>query len=380
MMKSCIWKTITYLAAAFLILGGASLEVRASGSVLPSGGVGVFLSKGTKLEEVSDRLTIPVESLLESKDLEKAAEDLRLQEEAQARERMVVANVDRFACIHGTPADNGAFLGKFYHDAVGTVVAEEGDWYLITSGSVTGYVKKQYCVVGKEALELAEEIGTRVATVKVPTLLVRTESHPEAEVLCMVPEEEELLVLDEVDGWAKVDVEEGQGWIATEFADVHSIYVTAESKEEEELRVARETLERQKARAAAKKNTTKVEYQVGEGSEMGKAVVEYALQFVGNPYVYGGTSLTKGIDCSGFVMKVYENFGVTLPHSSKADRTEGYKVDGIENALPGDLICYSGHVALYMGNDQIVHASNSKTGIIVSKVNYRKILAIRRIF
>ena len=79
-------------------------------------------------------------------------------------------------------------------------------------------------------------------------------------------------------------------------------------------------------------------------------------------------------------MKVYENFGVTLPHSSKADRTEGYAVDSLEDALPGDLICYSGHVALYMGNDQIVHASNSKTGIIVSKVNYRKILAIRRIF
>lgn len=379
-MKSGIWKTTTYLVAAFLMLGGASLEAQASGSVLPSGGVGVFLSKGTKLEEVSERLTIPVESLVESKDLEKAAENMRLLEEAEARSRMVVAKVDRFACIHGAPADNGAFLGKFYDEAVGEVIAEEGDWYYITSGSVTGYVRKKYCVVGDEAAELAEQVGTRVAVVEVPTLLVRTESSSDAEVLCMVPEGEELLVLEETEGWAKVDVEEGQGWIATEYADVHSIYVTAESKEEEQARVARETQERQKARAAAKKTTQKVDYEIGEGSEMGRAVVEYALQFVGNPYVYGGTSLTNGIDCSGFVMKVYENFGVTLPHSSKADRTEGYKVDDIESALPGDLICYSGHVALYMGNDQIVHASNSKTGIIVSKVNYRKILAIRRIF
>lgn len=379
-MKSCFRKTTVYLAAALLVLGGMSMDAQAAGSVLPSGGVGIFLSKGTKLEEVSSNLSSPVETIVVQEDLEKATENLRMQEEAEALSKTVVAQVNRFACIHGTPADDGEFLGKFYNEAVGTLVAEEGDWLLITSGSVTGYVKKQYCVAGEEAAELAKQVGTRVATVEAATLYVRTEADGASEVLCMVPEGEELLVLEETEGWAKVDVEEGQGWISTEYANVHSNYVTAESKEEEIARIARETQERQKARAAAKKTTQKVDYEVGEGSEMGKAVVEYALQFVGNPYVFGGTSLTDGIDCSGFVMKVYENFGVTLPHSSKADRTEGYAVESLEDALPGDLICYSGHVALYMGNDQIVHASNSKTGIIVSKVNYRKILAIRRIF
>lgn len=379
-MKSCFRKTTVYLAAALLVLGGMSMDAQAAGSVLPSGGVGIFLSKGTKLEEVSSNLSSPVETIVVQEDLEKTTENLRMQEEADALSKTVVAQVNRFACIHGTPADNGEFLGKFYNEAVGTLVAEEGDWLLITSGSVTGYVKKQYCVAGEEAAELAKQVGTRVATVEAATLYVRTEADGASEVLCMVPEGEELLVLEETEGWAKVDVEEGQGWISTEYANVHSNYVTAESKEEEIARIARETQERQKARAAAKKTTQRVDYEVGEGSEMGKAVVEYALQFVGNPYVFGGTSLTDGIDCSGFVMKVYENFGVTLPHSSKADRTEGYAVESLEDALPGDLICYSGHVALYMGNDQIVHASNSKTGIIVSKVNYRTILAIRRIF
>ena len=379
-MKSCFRKTTVYLAAALLVLGGMSMDAQAAGSVLPSGGVGIFLSKGTKLEEVSTNLSSPVETIVVQEDLEKATENLRMQEEAEALSKTVVAQVNRFACIHGTPADDGEFLGKFYNEAVGTLVAEEGDWLLITSGSVTGYVKKQYCVAGEEAAELAKQVGTRVATVEAATLYVRTEADGASEVLCMVPEGEELLVLEETEGWAKVDVEEGQGWISTEYANVHSNYVTAESKEEEIARIARETQERQKARAAAKKTTQKVDYEVGEGSEMGKAVVEYALQFVGNPYVFGGTSLTDGIDCSGFVMKVYENFGVTLPHSSKADRTEGYAVESLEDALPGGLIGYSGHVALYMGNDQIVHASNSKTGIIVSKVNYRKILAIRRIF
>ena len=110
------------------------------------------------------------------------------------------------------------------------------------------------------------------------------------------------------------------------------------------------------------------------------AVADYALQFVGNPYVYGGSSLTNGTDCSGFVMSVYANFGVSLPHSSSADRSQGAAVDGLANAQAGDLICYSGHVALYIGNGQIVHASTAKTGIIVSNADYKKVLAVRRIF
>ena len=116
------------------------------------------------------------------------------------------------------------------------------------------------------------------------------------------------------------------------------------------------------------------------GSGMGVEVANYALQFVGNPYRRGGTSLTNGADCSGFVMSVYQHFGVSLPHSSSADRKVGYAVGGLAEAQPGDLLCYSGHVALYIGNGQIVHASTTKTGIKVSDASYRKILAIRRIF
>ena len=209
-----------------------------------------------------------------------------------------------------------------------------------------------------------------------------------------------LLVLDETDdGWVMINMEEGDGWVSGDFVDIRTEFVEAESKEEEEARLAKEAEERRKAQEAARASqaaqaaqqqqqaqtqtpTQSTNYTVGEGSELGVAVAEYALQFVGNPYVYGGTSLTNGADCSGFVMSVYANFGVSLPHSSKDDRSQGYAVDSLENAQPGDLICYSGHVALYIGNGQIVHASNSRTGIIVSSVNYsnKKILAIRRIF
>lgn len=111
-----------------------------------------------------------------------------------------------------------------------------------------------------------------------------------------------------------------------------------------------------------------------------QAVVDFALQFEGNPYVYGGTSLTNGADCSGFVMSVYANFGVGLPHSSAADRNVGSAVPSLAEAQPGDIICYSGHVGIYAGDGMLVHASTSKTGIIISSATYRNILSIRRIF
>ena len=108
--------------------------------------------------------------------------------------------------------------------------------------------------------------------------------------------------------------------------------------------------------------------------------MNYATQFVGNPYVWGGTSLTNGADCSGFVQSVYANFGISLPHSSGAQRGCGYDVGGLANAQPGDLVCYSGHVGLYIGGGQIVHASTAATGIKVSNADYRSVLAVRRIF
>ena len=115
------------------------------------------------------------------------------------------------------------------------------------------------------------------------------------------------------------------------------------------------------------------------GGTTGHDVVDFAVQFVGNPYVYGGTSLTNGADCSGFVMSVYENFGVSLPHSSSADRSVGTDVGGLENAQPGDLVCYSGHVGIYIGDNQIVHASTPSTGIKISEADYRTPVAVRRV-
>ena len=336
------------------------------------------------------------EMCIRDRELMNAASAGKQDPEEEMFRNLVIAQVNRYVNIRSLPSEEGEILGKLYDNSVGTFIAEENGWYLIKSGTVTGYVKAEYCVTGEAAVTLAREVGMRMATVNTVTLYVRTEPSIDAPRLGMVPEGEDFLVLDETDGWVMINMEEGDGWVSKDYVDIRTEFVEAESKAEEEARLAKEAEERRKAQEAARASQAAqqgqqtqpqapaqgTDYAVGEGSELGVAVAEFALQYVGYPYVYGGTSLTNGADCSGFVMSVYANFGVSLPHSSKADRSQGYAVDGIENAQPGDLICYSGHVALYIGNGQIVHASNSRTGIIVSDVNYsnKKILAIRRIF
>lgn len=307
---------------------------------------------------------------------------------------LVIAQVTNYVNVRDIPSEDGEIVGKLYDDSVGSFIEEENGWYKITSGRCTGYVKAEYCVTGEAAIELAREVGTRVATVNTTTLKVRTEPSVESSVLGLVPIEEDLSVLEELDGWVKVSIEEGEGYVSAEYVNLRTDFVVAESRAEEEARLERERQEREAAQAAARAAQASVNRNTSSGSHstytvptitgdnsMGVSVAQYACQFVGNPYVYGGSSLTNGTDCSGFVMSVYAAFGVSLPHSSTADRSRGYAVEGgVANAQPGDIICYSGHVGIYIGNGQIVHASNERTGIIISNVSYRSVLAVRRIF
>ncbi len=392
MVRSSL-RMITCTLVATLTLAGTGMTAAASSSssVLPSGGIALATSQGNKLENITTKSNAidQIQTVVEEADILEVVSQMEEEpSEEDTFRNLVIAQVNDYVNVRSIPSEEGEILGKLYDESVGVLLSEEDGWYQIQSGTVTGYVKAEFCVTGEEAIDIAREVGTRIATVNTTTLKVRTEPSLEASVMGLVPLGDQLVVSDEVDGWVKVDIEEGIGWVSTEYVDLHTEFVEAESKEEEQARLAKEEEERRKARAAAAaaqpatQSTTTVAAPVvsGEGSEMGQAVAEYALQFVGNPYVYGGTSLTNGADCSGFVMSVYANFGVSLPHSSAADRNQGYAVDGLANAQPGDLICYSGHVALYIGDNQIVHASTSKTGIIVSRADYKKVLAVRRIF
>ncbi|MCR5627816.1 MAG: SH3 domain-containing protein [Lachnospiraceae bacterium] len=316
---------------------------------------------------------------------------------------LVIARVNDYVNVRSMPTEDSEVVGKLYNKSVGDQLEDAGDWVKIKSGNTVGYVKKEYVVTGDEAKKLAKEVGTRMAKVITTTLYVRKEASKDSEVIGMVPMDDVLTVSEETDEWIKVSVEEGDGYVSAEFVRLFTDFVRAESKQEEEARLKKEEAEREAARKAAaeaeKKNKKKQSSSSGKsssssgksssggsgysasGSGTGASVANYALQFVGNPYVYGGTSLTNGADCSGFVMSVYRNFGVSLPHSSGGDRSVGSAVQGgLSNAQAGDIVCYSGHVGIYIGNGQIVHASTAKTGIKVSNANYRSVLAVRRIF
>ncbi len=361
-------------------------------------------SEESQTETVEEETT---EAATEEETTEEASEEETTEvatEEEQDFRGLVIAQVNNYVNVRSIPSEDGEIVGKLYDKSVGEFEEEVNGWYKITSGNCTGYVKAEYCVTGDEAQALAKQVGTTYAVVNTTTLKVRQEASTESAVLGLVPIEEELVVVEELDGWVKVAIEEGDGYVSREYVNLRTDFVHAESKAEEEARLAEEAKEREEARAAAAATEATRAAQAAEqtvqkqaqteavieaaqataassaGSEMGKSVIDYATQFVGNPYVYGGTSLTNGTDCSGFVMSVYANFGVSLPHSSSALRSRGYDVGGLANAQPGDIVCYSGHVALYIGNGQIVHASTSKTGIIISNANYRSILAVRRIF
>ena len=327
-----------------------------------------------------------IASALETYEANTINADVKIKEyldTAAATKDICIAKVNDYVNVRKGPSEEEEIVGKLYDKSAGHVLEEVDGWYKISSGSIEeGFVKKEYVVVGTEAEELAKEVGTRMATVITQTLRVREEAGTDSAILGLIPEGEELVVKEEVEGWVKVSIEEGDGWVSIDYVTLRTDYVQAESKAEEQARLEKEAAARRAANAAAAKKTGSGSQVVGNGggSSSGRAVANFASRFVGNPYVYGGTSLTNGADCSGFVMSVYTNFGVSLPHSSSALRSVGYGVS-LADAQPGDIICYSGHVGIYVGNNTIVHASTAKTGIkYTSPANYRQVLAVRRIF
>ena len=250
-----------------------------------------------------------------SSDKEIEVEDYLVPTEKGEYLDMAFANVDTFLYIRSEPTRESEWVGKLYPDYAAKILGPVGEWTRIESGSVIGYVCSEYIIVGNSAEQKAQEMVQ-----------------------------------------------------SSEAENPTDAFTYAESKEEEEARLAREAEEaalRAQEEAAAKGGT-------------GQAIVDFACQFIGNPYVWGGTSLTNGADCSGFVQSVFAHFGISLPRTTRDLVSVGTPVS-YEEAIPGDIILYSGHVGIYMGNGQIVNAINSAQGIGILPATYTSIVTVRRL-
>ena len=254
-----------------------------------------------------------------SQNREIKAEDYLVPENKGEYLDMAFANVTSFLYVRSEPTKESEYVGKLYPGYAAKITGPVGEWTAVESGDVTGYVKTEYILTGVEAQTYAENLVTEA----------QQEGKEEAEA-----------------------------------------FTYAVSRKSEEAQMTQEVQGN-----VQQTETTEVSAQPASN---GQVIVDYACQFIGNPYVWGGTSLTDGADCSGFVQSVFAHFGISLPRTTYDQINAGVEVS-YDQAMPGDLICYDGHIGIYIGNGQIVNAQNPEQGIGISPATYTTILSVRRI-
>lgn len=277
-------------------------------------------------------------------------------------DRPGVSNVSNYLNIRAGAGENEKIIGKLPSYAGCEILEDANGWYKISSGGITGYVKSDYILTGDEAKQAAMNHAELMAIVHADRLNARTEPSTDAKIWTQISENERYHVTEQLDGWVKIEFDEsGEGDGDDE---ISAAYVSSEFVE---VRYA--------LSEAIKFSPTE------ESASLRSRIVNYAMKFLGNPYVWGGTSLTKGADCSGFTMSVMKNFGISLPHYSGSQAKSGKRIKSSE-MRPGDLVFYGNsrgkinHVAMYIGNGQVINAASRRSGIKISTWNYRTPICI----
>lgn len=299
-------------------------------------------------------------------------------------DNLVIFKKSGYMNVRSTPENKGDdnVIGKLTSKAAGDIIETLDGWYKIKSGTVTGYIAAdpELIATGQEAKDLAMQNATQMAIITTDVLNVRVEPNTDSKIWTQIVKDERYPVVDQQDGWVQIDL----GSVDTEDGSQdgdEKAYISTRDNNVEVRYALNEAIKFTPA-----KDSSSCASSDGSGSSTKQSrrsqLVNYALQFVGNRYVWGGTSLTNGVDCSGFTMRVMEKFGVSLPHYSGSQAQMGKKVTSA-TMKPGDLIFYAGsngkvnHVAIYIGNGRIVHAASRRSGIKTSTWNYRTPVAIR---
>ena len=287
-------------------------------------------------------------------------------------DNLVISKVNNYLNVREEPSQDGKIIGKMTSKAAGEILETLDGWYKIKSGPITGYISAdpQYTATGQEAIDLAMQTADLKAVIRTDVLNVRTEPSTDAKIWTQNVKDERYSVVAQLDGWVQIELDSVD---AEDGSETDKAYISTRDNNVEVRYALNEAIKFSPDEIAA-----------SNAASLRSRIVNYALQFVGNPYVWGGTSLTNGVDCSGFTMKVLQNFGVSLPHYSGSQAQMGKGIKSSE-MRPGDLIFYAGsngrvnHVAMYIGNGQVVHAASRKSGIKISTWNYRSPVAIRNV-
>lgn len=326
---------------------------------------------------------------------EPAADDMPADESGEEYANLAIANVDNYVNVRSIPSTDGAITGKIYNGSVGQILStagEEGDWFQVISGSVEGYIKAEYFLYGEAAAAVLENYVTYYAQVLADRLNVRREPSTDSGRIGYIDLGERVKVLENLGDWLRIQYTEGEdGYVSAEYVQLSEEFIYAVSIEEEQAQLAaRAVLEerRQVPEQSAPEAVTNIVFPdtvYSSNEDLRKAIVDYAMQYEGGAYVHGGRSLSGGTDCSGFTCFVYADFGYAISRTPSGQYSSAGRSISYDQIQPGDIICYSSnktsctHVGLYIGDGQIIHAANSRKGIIVQNADYDTIIGIRNV-
>lgn len=317
------------------------------------------------------------------------AETENVKEDENKYSNLAIADVDHYVNVRSQPSTESDIVGKIYDGAVAEVLAvagEQEDWFQISSGNVEGYIKAEFFLYGEDAAAVMDQYVNRYVEVQADRLNVRAGQSTDSERIGYIDNGQKVKLLEDCGEWLCVQYTgQKKGYVAAEYAVVQEEFAYAKTLEEEQAELAARRAQEQSTIAPIKDivfpSTT-----YSSNEELRKEIVNYALQYVGDKYVNGGTSLATGTDCSGFTCFIYADFGYSISRIPEGQYSGAGRSIDYSEIQPGDIICYSSnggksctHVALYIGDGQIVHAANSRKGVITSAADYEPIIGIRNV-